>query len=285
MTDSLFEQVFATPDDDGPRVVLADHLCELGDPRGEFISIQLAEPHGATGLAKGRAKQLKRHYDAWLPPGVQRSTALFRRGFLHACRWMAPTDPTHREWRMVERLECGNVNGVASFPRDGLFSGAVLPRLKELGGADPSVFATLCQSDLRSRLEILRTFYLPFEQLAGRVGALAQFAPLQTLDLEGTELPAEGLLLVLRNVGALKRLRVDDLGARLPLRGVRGAIPPGLTLSIHVERERLCWFEFFGDEVRLCHRRSASAYMRSHLLERARREGLTAALVAVEDLG
>ena len=178
----------------------------------------------------------------------------------------------------------GKVNGVAGFPRDTLFSGESLPRLKELGGADPSVFATLCESGLRSRVEILRTFYLPFEHLAGRVRAVAQFPALQTLDLEGTELPADGLSIVLRHLGALKRVQVDDLGSRLPLRGVREALPHGLTLSISVDRDRLCWFEFFGDEVRLCHRRSSSAYLRGHLIDRARREGLSASLVAVDDL-
>lgn len=202
MLDGLYEQIFANPDDDGPRVVLADYLSELGDPRGEFIAIQLTEPHGATGLARGRAKQLKRHYEAWLPPGVQRSTAVFRRGFLHACRWMAPTDPSHRAWKTVEQLACANVPRVDGFDRGALFAGDALPRLKELSGADPSAFSALCSGHLRNRVEIVRTSFLPFEHLAQRLGSLVHFPALQTLDLEGTELPVDGLALL---VGAWGR--------------------------------------------------------------------------------
>src|SRR5206468_162610 len=38
----LFAAVAAAPDDDEPRHVLADHLQELGDPRGELIALQLS---------------------------------------------------------------------------------------------------------------------------------------------------------------------------------------------------------------------------------------------------
>ncbi len=42
-TRALFAEVYARPDDDAPRLVLADHLLELGDPRGEFLALQLAK--------------------------------------------------------------------------------------------------------------------------------------------------------------------------------------------------------------------------------------------------
>lgn len=40
---SLFAPVWAAPRDPAPRQVLADALLEQGDPRGEFISLQLAD--------------------------------------------------------------------------------------------------------------------------------------------------------------------------------------------------------------------------------------------------
>jgi uncharacterized protein (TIGR02996 family) len=40
--DALLAAVIANPDDDEPRAVYADHLIEHGDPRGTFISLQLA---------------------------------------------------------------------------------------------------------------------------------------------------------------------------------------------------------------------------------------------------
>lgn len=41
--DTLFAAVHAAPHDDAPRLVLADQLQELRDPRGDLIALQLAE--------------------------------------------------------------------------------------------------------------------------------------------------------------------------------------------------------------------------------------------------
>lgn len=38
----LLQAVLDAPDDDGPRMVVADALQAAGDPRGEFIAIQCA---------------------------------------------------------------------------------------------------------------------------------------------------------------------------------------------------------------------------------------------------
>lgn len=282
LLDRLYEQVFAKPDDDGPRVVLADHLSELGDPRGEFIAIQLAEPDEPTGLAKIRAKQLKRHYEAWLPAGVQRSTAVFRRGFLYACRWTAPTDPTHRAWKPVEQLACATVAGLAEFDRRPLFAGDPLPRLKDLREIDPSSFSALCDGRLKERLTILRTSYVEPDQLCPR---LHEFSALQSLDLDGTELTDKTLATL---CGALpprtRWLHVGDFAGRLSLAAAKEAIRSlaGVRLLISIDRQRLSWFELSAEGLRLCHRRASSTYMRGHLAERARREGLESQVVEVD---
>ena len=279
--EQLYEQVFAHPDDDGPRVVLADHLCELGDPLGEFISIQLAEPHGPTGLAKGRAKQLKRHYEVWLPPGVQRSTALFRRGFLHACRWTAPTDPKHRAWKTVEELACVSIPGVGEIDRSALFSGEALPRLRELSGVDPKSFAALCAGQLKERLAILRTHYLPFELLR----SISEFRALETLELVGTDLKERELGLLCTGLGpTVRSVRLSELVSPVSLSTAHQTMRarPRLTLNIGFDRDRLCWFELQGEQLRLCHRRTSTAYQRDHLVNHARREGLEPVVVAVD---
>jgi uncharacterized protein (TIGR02996 family) len=56
---SLFSAVVATPDDDAPRLVLADALEERGDPRGRFISLQVRRVRGAGGGASrgGRVRR------------------------------------------------------------------------------------------------------------------------------------------------------------------------------------------------------------------------------------
>lgn len=69
-TDALFAAVYADPKADGPRAVLADHLLERGDPRGEFIALQLAKQRRPpSGSAARREKQLlQAHRVAWLGP-------------------------------------------------------------------------------------------------------------------------------------------------------------------------------------------------------------------------
>lgn len=67
-TKALWADVFAAPDDDEPRLVLADALMEMGDPRGELIAIQLREARGDAGDEAGaRAAELvKQHGKEWL---------------------------------------------------------------------------------------------------------------------------------------------------------------------------------------------------------------------------
>jgi uncharacterized protein (TIGR02996 family) len=59
---AFMRAILAAPDDDLPRLVYADWLDERGDPRGEFIRVQLAiagladEPRSSTGLETGWPK-------------------------------------------------------------------------------------------------------------------------------------------------------------------------------------------------------------------------------------
>ena len=84
-TAALFAAVYASPDADEPREVLADALQEAGDPRGEFIALQLREARGDTSAElRDRAQTLvKEHGKAWLGP-LRPLTyrAEMRRGFL-----------------------------------------------------------------------------------------------------------------------------------------------------------------------------------------------------------
>ncbi len=70
----LLAAIFADPDSNAARQVYADHLLEQGDPRGEFIQLQLTlaglpetDPRFAEMF--GRMKQLEaKHAKAWLAP-------------------------------------------------------------------------------------------------------------------------------------------------------------------------------------------------------------------------
>jgi uncharacterized protein (TIGR02996 family) len=86
---AFLDRVCADPDDDGPRLILADWLDEHGDPRGEFIRVQLAlarlpadDPH-REALVEREAALLARFHVPWtegfkgLAAGPE-----FRRGFV-----------------------------------------------------------------------------------------------------------------------------------------------------------------------------------------------------------
>ncbi|HEY0255055.1 MAG TPA: TIGR02996 domain-containing protein [Kofleriaceae bacterium] len=98
--EALWAAVYANPDDDQPRVVLADYLQRIGDPRGEFIAMQLA------------GKRTKSFDPAWvgpIMPMLKKTRLVFERGFLSRC---AAHNPMHgrtiilaREWATVTDLD------------------------------------------------------------------------------------------------------------------------------------------------------------------------------------
>jgi uncharacterized protein (TIGR02996 family) len=86
---SLFAAICASPDDNEPRLVLADLLTSHGDPRGEFISCQIAAEEQVNREAAARADELlAEHEFAWLAPlPVPVVSWSFRRGFVD-CVWI-----------------------------------------------------------------------------------------------------------------------------------------------------------------------------------------------------
>jgi uncharacterized protein (TIGR02996 family) len=85
--DELLQAVVAAPADDAPRLVLADWLTERGDPRGEFISMQIALERGLAEdeerLNERAQKLLEAHGARWSPdPALAR--VHFKRGFAEA---------------------------------------------------------------------------------------------------------------------------------------------------------------------------------------------------------
>ncbi|MEO8845868.1 MAG: TIGR02996 domain-containing protein [Kofleriaceae bacterium] len=84
-TSALFAAIYASPDADEPREILADALQEAGDPRGEFIALQLREHRGdPSEELRDRAQELvAQHGKTWLGP-LRPITyrAEMRRGFL-----------------------------------------------------------------------------------------------------------------------------------------------------------------------------------------------------------
>ena len=79
----LLARVYATPHDDGPRQIYADFLLEHGDPRGEFILLQLAQDRLGR-RERSRIDQLYRtHAMRWRGPFPETVRSLvFVRGFV-----------------------------------------------------------------------------------------------------------------------------------------------------------------------------------------------------------
>jgi uncharacterized protein (TIGR02996 family) len=86
---ALINTCKAIPDDDFPRLVLADWLEDLGDSRAEFIRIQIKRGQlpswdlRQAGLARREAVLLQWHGAEWLGPLARHSKeSRFRRGFI-----------------------------------------------------------------------------------------------------------------------------------------------------------------------------------------------------------
>jgi uncharacterized protein (TIGR02996 family) len=87
--DQLMAAVVEAPREDAPRLRLADWLTAQGDPRGEFIRVQieLAQPglaeEAADRLALRERELLARHEGEWVAPlGDGLVGWIFRRGFV-----------------------------------------------------------------------------------------------------------------------------------------------------------------------------------------------------------
>jgi uncharacterized protein (TIGR02996 family) len=107
--EALLTTIYERPEDDAVRSVYADALQEVGDPRGEFISLQLHQP------TNPRARDLATRFaNVWLgelAPVVIASE--WKRGFLHTVvvdtfrSGLFPRLTNKREWATVRLVELG----------------------------------------------------------------------------------------------------------------------------------------------------------------------------------
>lgn len=120
----MFAAVYAAPDDDAPRAVLADALQLAGDPRGELISLQLAP---RTVASEQRLKTLLRKPAVMCAPAIWKllsvKSVTFERGFVARGRLSAHTKTAWRdatgavEWATVHTLDLGSFAGTGHLDR------------------------------------------------------------------------------------------------------------------------------------------------------------------------
>ncbi|MCP3097783.1 TIGR02996 domain-containing protein [Myxococcus sp. K15C18031901] len=111
-------RVYANPEDDGVRLVLADQLLETGDPLGEFIVLQCAPTPDEARIGE----LLATHVRSWeLPLGdhIERGATRFERGLPVAVRMsreaarLIPTEPGPA-WSTVREIDWAAVHWSAA---------------------------------------------------------------------------------------------------------------------------------------------------------------------------
>jgi len=203
----LFAHVLARPDDDGPRLVYADWLDDLGDhPRAEFVRVQIALARLPTGdrrrtaLADREGELLTKHALDWIAPLNGLATApVFARGFVHQVNQPAR--------QFLTRAEV-------------LFASAPIRHLHllDLGRHHDAVF----DSPHLARLSGLTVFAQhQGEPLAAAVAECPHLRSLHKLDLGRNEIGCDGLqrLADSPHLGALEELdlavnHIDGHGVR-----------------------------------------------------------------------
>jgi len=143
--DALLAQVYAHPEDDEPRLVLADALQGQGDPRGELIALQLAAPASATDH-EARLRRIDALIKAcgadWLGDlaGIA-YRAQFQRGF-----------PARLELAKTFRIGIGDWNRLCEHP--------MLSTIEELvpGNAPGAPYGSLVTSPAMTSLRRIEVF-------------------------------------------------------------------------------------------------------------------------------
>ncbi|MGL4551216.1 MAG: TIGR02996 domain-containing protein [Gemmataceae bacterium] len=244
----LMRDIFDAPDDDLPRLVLGDWLADHGDPRGEFIQIDVRLHAGVKdGAERGRLERrrreiLARHALRWLGPlSDVASRWEFRRGFVHLEGWAerllgpagrAALDGPESRW--VEGVSLARCLRGHLAPGEGrLLTAVTTLEVRESLFSYPLLCA-LMGATATSRVRTLRLLAGGMtESAATMLARCASLARLHELDLSGNQLTRP----------ALRALAEADTLAGLRSLVLRGSSVDPETRDLLIDR--------FGDRVRL----------------------------------
>ncbi|MDP1921029.1 MAG: TIGR02996 domain-containing protein [Myxococcales bacterium] len=237
--DPLLQAVFDDPRDDRLREVVADALMERGDPRGEFIALQL-------GLARGVLKHIDRAYAlerrfgrdwAGLAPI---SRVRFARGF----PWLveAPTASDQPEWATVGVLVLPTGHTLAPF----LASSRWLTSLERLMNIDTETLRGCSPSNLPS----LRAVDLSHELELEALEHLTTFPDVTELSFSATAPFTNPALFRSDLLSTVQHLRLRAvLGEALDLSALAHALAPATQPLVSVETFLGVTFEFGRERV------------------------------------
>lgn len=153
----LLAQVLAAPDADPPRLVYADYLMEQGDPRGEYIAVQVQLQQRITPArrrhAKAREQELSRHqFGSDAAKLVSSQRFAMRRGFIDEIWAQASSFAKGAaELLAVEPVRYANLNNATGAHIKKLLDGQIIGRLAGLRlGGEPDLAALAASEQLRS---------------------------------------------------------------------------------------------------------------------------------------
>lgn len=171
--EELFARVYEHPEDDQARAVLGDLLQQLGDPRGEFIALQLARKAGERRSSRERALE-ETWGRKWLGPldeALAKGDVVFERGFLARGRYLGGfaggATAGAREWATVTHLDCSAASQYVTYSHRTVLD-PVMRSLRHVVGLSREDFG-----------EILRARPLPWETVGLRAHRFSDAGPLR----------------------------------------------------------------------------------------------------------
>jgi uncharacterized protein (TIGR02996 family) len=192
--DALYAAVHEDPTDDARRAVLADALVEQGDPRGEFIALQLEATKRELNSDERQHEQELRdaHEVAWLGPlGEVIAEAFWSRGFVSGVNLRADLIVTDAHaaspiWSTVEEI---GLDGALAGSQPALR--AVFERARSLSSicAVPGVLDLVPLATIQ-KLEI----DLRLAELAVTMAAIERCAQLRWLKVKIVERPTQEIV-------------------------------------------------------------------------------------------
>ncbi|MEZ4320738.1 MAG: hypothetical protein R3F61_24870 [Myxococcota bacterium] len=217
----LWAEVWADPQNLAVRAVLADRLQEDGDPRGQWMALQLGR--GATGTPTREERALLKQWErTWLgaiEPVVLRQGTVWETGVLVACRYgnrpARGEERTADEWRTVRELDVApQIWMPGAFD---LLDHAPFDSLEVVWGVPAYHLDGLKERSWRSLG--LRSYPAQVEQLVGGAAVLDGLPNLELLCVE----QMEGL-----DHGHIRRLLADRHVQRLATLRVSASLVEGL---------------------------------------------------------
>lgn len=180
--DELLAKIYANPDDDGLRAVWADALIEQGDPRGEFVALQLSSTRN-----EARERSLvHKHWKNWvgpLAPFLMRGDLRFSVLGIDAVQLASlATRATPLPWNDLT-FQLDERVGTTAETRAAIAATEAFPKVKSLGvdirawGREftpLSELRWLIDSPLFDRAEVLRVCHVRLGEVIGALGGASR---------------------------------------------------------------------------------------------------------------